>query len=446
VRSAAAEYPNLALAVVDLPGTPSESDWTALSSALASDESDVAIRGGVMYVPRLRADVPLPDAASSNVRGDGSYLITGGTGAIGVALAEWLAAAGAGRIVLVSRSARSNPRIEALQGEWSPRGVDIVLHRADVSRDDEVAALVTDLASSSLPLRGVFHAAGLLHDRPLADLHGEDWSAVMAPKAAARLLDRHTRDLALDHFVLFSSIAATVGSPGQCNYAAANGLMDAVAAQRRQAGRRAVTINWGPWSGLGMAGDRAIAERLSQHGITPMPPREALQRLAATLQSGRGQTSIAAADWSRVVASRAGAGVPSLLREVASNGEARVESLVSAQQLAAMDGADAERVICRALGGLLRQVLHSEDPALTNDGETGQLRLSALGVDSLMAMELRNRVRAWLNVDLPAHLLIGNGTVSEVAGLVHQRVLLDSLRAPAADGAAVNDGQEVLVL
>ena len=447
VRSAALEYPNLVFTHVDLPESPADSDWMRVGDALASGESEIAIRRGGLHVPRLRVDQRAQDASSLPVvRRDGSYLITGGTGAIGLAVARWLAAAGAGRIVLVSRSAAFDAQIEELACGWRPRGVDIDVHRADVSQDDAVANLIADFARSPLPLRGVFHAAGVLHDRPLADLAAENWSAVMAPKAAARLLDRHTRHLELDHFVLFSSIAATLGSAGQCNYAAANGFMDAVAAERRLDGRPAVSINWGPWADHGMAADPAIAGRLSQHGLTPMAATAALQSLASALERGHAQTSIAAVDWSRFAASRTSPGMPSLLREVAVDAAPSAEPLISGAALAAMDAAEAGPQICSVLGGLLRQVLHNNDPALASGADVAQLRLSSLGVDSLMAMELRNRVRGWVNVDLPAHVLIGNGTVSEVADLVYQRVLLDSLRAPAASSDGVDDEQEVLVL
>jgi pimaricinolide synthase PimS1 len=446
IRSAAVEYPNLTFSHVDLPEAPADSDWSALGQALASAESELAIRAGVVRTPRLRPDRPADASRRPVVRRDGSYVITGGPGGVGLAVAEWLAAAGAGRIVLVSRSATVDARVEALMCAWRPRGVDIHVQRADVSREDGVATLIAGVAGSPLPLRGVFHAAGVLADGPLADLEADDWGAVMAPKAAARLLDRYTRDAELDHFVLFSSIAATLGSAGQCNYAAANGFMDAVAAERRLDGRPAVTINWGPWAGQGMASDPAIAHRLSQHGLAPMSPGAALQSLEEALERGDAQTSIAAVDWTRFAASRPSSGMPSLLRDVAADAAPGAEPLIPAAALTAMDAAEAGIEICGVLGGLLRQVLHSNDSALANAADVAQLRLSSLGVDSLMAMELRNRIRAWVHVDLPAHVLIGNGTVSEVADLIYQGVLLDSLRAPAATSGITADEQEVLVL
>ncbi len=450
LRSAALEYPQLSLCQIDLPAHLDHAGHEALSRALASDETHLAIRGGAVHAPRVQAGKMPQISTATAIRRDAAYLISGGTGGLGLALAEWLLKAGAGRIVLAARRAEADERIGKLIDDGRARGVEILLRRADLSCEADVAELFAELGTGPLPLRGIFHAAGVLRDHPLAGLEEQDWHAVINAKAAsALLLDRYSRKFALDHFVLFSSIAASFGSAGQCNYAAANGLIDALAARRRQQGLCGLSINWGPWAEVGMASDAALAQRLSRQGLLPMAPRAALNAFDAVLHGGQAQAGIAALDWPRFTGSYAV--LPSVLRGIAQahgTGSAdKGESLISAEALAALDAGAAGLAIRRALADLLRQVLRSGDNGPLAEGKDPRdLRLSSLGVDSLMATELRNRVRAWINVDLPAHLLIGNSSVEEVSDLIYQKVLLAYLSSAAPDAdAAIDDGEEFVL-
>lgn len=454
LRSVALEYPGLALQQIDLDNQPGDADLQVLAAAVVADgEIQLAIRDGLVRASRLH-QLPLPaKSAIPAIRNDGCYLVTGGTGGIGVALAEWLANAGAGQIILVSRRhAVPDKRIARLIEHWQPRGVDIILRKANVSREAEVAGLCAEFAHACLPLRGVFHAAGVLQDRPLADINDQKWRDVIDSKAkAALLLDRHTRDIALDHFVLFSSIAATFGSAGQCNYSAANGVLDALAAQRRQQGLCATTINWGPWANIGMASDPALVQHLSRQGVVPMAVPVALKALGDVLAGGWMQTAVAAIDWQRFTDYLPASIIRSLLRDIAgtraSASGSQANQLIRGEALAALDSAAAGLAIRQALCSLLKQVLHSDEGGPLDDGiDPRDVRLSSLGVDSLMAMELRNRVRAWVNVDLPAHLLIGNSSVEEVANLIYQKVLLSYLSQSSQDADALVDSGEEFVL
>ncbi len=453
LRSAALEYPGLILQQIDLPAQADAADLHALAAALTIDgESQLAIRNGLVMTPRLRLLQAGADAGTPVIRNDGSYLVTGGTGGIGTELADWLARAGAGQIVLASRRGTADERLAGLIEHWRARGVNILLRKADVGRDADVAALCTELAHATPPLRGVFHAAGVLRDSPLAGIGDSGWREVMNAKAkAALLLERHTRTIALDHFVLFSSIAASFGSAGQCNYAAANGVLDALAARRRQQGLCATTINWGPWAEIGMASNPALAQRLARQGLTPMVPVLAMKAFDDVLVNGWTQAIVAAVDWPRFVDALSVPVLPSILQGVAGDGAGEFgkgsDSLIPPKSLAAMDSAAAGLVIRQVLGSLLRQVLRGGDSGpLAPDADPCDVRLSSLGVDSLMAMELRNRVRAWVNVDLPAHLLIGNSSVEEVASLIYQKVLLGVLSQAVQDtDAAADDGEEFVL-
>ena len=212
--------------------------------------------GKIVITPQS-GDVPVFMPSSSPVRGDASYLITGGLGGLGLTVMHWLAEQGAGQIVLV---ARHEPGEQALAEIEAARvaGVDVQTVRCDVTDPAAVEQLVADVQQRLLPLRGVFHAAGLLDDTMMLQLDPARLNKVMSPKVAgAWNLHTATRNRELDWFVLFSSVAAVLGTPGQANYASGNAFMDGLAHYRRDQGLAALSINWGPWSDVGLAAAQA---------------------------------------------------------------------------------------------------------------------------------------------------------------------------------------------
>ena len=193
-----------------------------------------------------------PSAGAPQCRTDGTYLITGGLGALGLLVARRLAEQGAGHLLLLGRRAPSAEAATAIV-EMERLGARVTLVQADISQDGSQKVLSDTLAGLP-PLRGVVHAAGVLDDGVLLDLTSARLAAVLGPKAwGAWNLHRWTRQQPLDFFVLFSSAAALLGSPGQANYAAANAFLDALAHHRHALGLPAVSIAWGPWAGSGMA-------------------------------------------------------------------------------------------------------------------------------------------------------------------------------------------------
>ena len=190
------------------------------------------------------------------LRSDGTYLITGGLGGLGLLVAQWMVQQGARHLVLLGRGDATSLTREAISA-LEEAGARVVVARADVAQEEHVAGALVKIHDSIPPLRGIIHAAGVLDDGLLLNQNQERLAAVMAPKVqGAWNLHKLTLSAPLDFFVLFSSLASVLGSPGQGSYAAANSFLDALAHQRRALGLPSLTINWGPWDAVGMVAQR----------------------------------------------------------------------------------------------------------------------------------------------------------------------------------------------
>ena len=227
----------------------------------------------------------------------GTYLVTGGTGALGLHAAEWLVARGAKRLVLASRRAALDDAARARIAALEQAGVEITVAAADVSRAADVDALLERIAAGASPLRGIVHAAGVDTQQPIQTMSDEDIRNVLAPKLdGACLLHHRTRGLDLHLFVAFSSIASILGSQGRAHYAAANAALDVLAAERRRLGLPAITVNWGPWKGGGMATGPHL-EQFERIGNRGLRPDEAVKALDALIARGAVVASVADIDW-----------------------------------------------------------------------------------------------------------------------------------------------------
>jgi acyl transferase domain-containing protein len=232
---------------------------------------------------------------------DGAYLVTGGLGGLGLKLARWLAEHGARHLVLVGRSGPSE-EVRATLAEIEQAGIRVAVRRCDVSSRAEVADLLASIRDELPPLRGVFHLAGVLDDGVLREQTRERFDRVMAAKVlGAWNLHELTADLALDQFVLFSSAAALLGSPGQGNYAAANAFLDALAHHRRAEGRPALSINWGAWAEVGMAARLQTTQvsRWSEAGFGWIDPDRGLHTLEELLLEDAVQVGVLPVNWAK---------------------------------------------------------------------------------------------------------------------------------------------------
>jgi acyl transferase domain-containing protein/acyl carrier protein len=348
---------------------------------------------------------PSPAARGGlSIRSDATYLVTGGLGALGLEVARWLHDEGARCLLLMGRSAPS-PRalgtIQALQAAGSR--VHVV--RGDVSRAEDVSRVLSDAARTLPPLRGVVHAAGVLDDGVLAQQTRERFARVMGPKAhGAMHLHRLTEDAPLDFFVLFSSASALLGSPGQANYVAANAFLDGLAHHRRARGLPALSINWGPWSGSGMAAASPRRRGAASDGVRWITPERGRALLARVVREPSAQLGVVSIDWRALAATAGSQAARPLFTELLDGASAAPSGAPATPgqlraRLAEVELAGRLPLMVDALRGHLAAVLRTS-PETLDPAES----LSQLGIDSLMAVELKNR----LEKDLAAATQVGD--------------------------------------
>lgn len=406
VRVLGYEHPDLRTTLLDLD--LQDSTAAALVRELSAPSSDdvVAWRGARRYAERLnRAAEPEP-AAEAVVRSDGAYIVSGGLGGIGLKVAAWLVGAGAGRIVLNGRSAPS-PETQAVLDELGTN-TEVVVELGDIAAPGVAERLVAAAENGGRRLRGVIHSAAVLDDQLAAALTEESLEAIWAPKAGgATRLHQATADRELDWWAGFSSMASLLGSPGQLAYASANAWLDALVEWRRAAGLPATAINWGQWADVG------LARTLSFSVLDPMAPAEGLEALEAILAGD--VTKVGAA---RLRLDRAAEAFPEI-RELGyfANlaGEVDVEDAdddwAGPDALRALDPAEADRVVTARLRRRISAVMgFSADGAIEVDQP-----LTELGMDSLMAVRMRNAVRADFGVEPPVALILQGATLTDLA-------------------------------
>ncbi|WP_373431704.1 type I polyketide synthase [Streptomyces achromogenes] len=432
-RVAALEHPDVWGGTIDLPERVDDRACTRLTHALTrlkGGEDQIAVRPHGVFGRRLEQSAPLPQPAVP-WKPNGTVLITGGTGALGAHVARWAVVRGARDLVLVSRSGETAPGAAELRAELEQAGARVTLRGLDVSVRADLAALLAEHSFDA-----VFHTAGVLDDATLLSTDAERVDRVMRPKtSAAHLLDELTRDRDLSAFVLFSSLAGTLGSPGQGAYAAANAVLDALAERRRADGLTATSIAWGPWAGDGMAvasGDR----RRGQGTMTALAPQLALSALGAVLDGGVTTQLVVDADWKRFVPAFTATRPSALLSRLA------VPIAGSGTGGAARSG-DADGSLRSRAAGLsretgLRLVLEEvRKQAAAILGYEGTEQVGAerafrdLGVDSLIAVELRNVLASVSGVGLPATVVFDHPTPQALAAFLHAELFGEEAAAAA---------------
>ncbi|MFI0240647.1 type I polyketide synthase [Streptomyces sp. NPDC016845] len=435
-RTAALEHPQLWGGLVDLPAGTETAVATdvarRLVAALAdtSGEDQIAVRGAGTFLRRLE-HAPAGPTAVTAPDWTGTVLLTGATGALGLRTATWLAAQGAARIVAASRSGAGSDGAARLKDALADTGTELVLAACDTADRDALAALLAEH-----PVDAVVHTAGVLDDRLLDTMDPGALDRVLRPKlAAARNLDELTRDRDLTAFVLYSSVSGTLGTIGQANYAAANAYLDALAEARRAAGRPATSLAWGPWGGGGMATADADTEaRMRRGGVNPLDPGRAADALGRAVARPDAVLALADIDWARFAPGFTTSRTSPLLADLPEVRDVlaqRPETAAGAPEalrdrLAGQSAAERERT--------LTALVRAEAAAVL--GHTGTDRVgattafNALGFDSLMAVELRNRIGAATGLALPATLLFDQPSAQALAGYLRGRLTEDT------DGAA----------
>ena len=453
-RTIAQEMPKLFGSLIDLEAgmTPSQAARLLHDELTApTAEQQIAFRQDQRYVCRVvRRPECYRGERALKFRADASYLITGGLGALGLQVARWMVEQGARRLILMGRTPLPS---RSIWSEMSPdtafaqqteairqleaMGASIHLATVDVADEAQLVSFLTAFEREGWPsIRGVIHAAGTLNDRTLFQHDADTFSSTWGPKVVGSWLLHHwLPEDSLDFFILFSSVASLLGSPGQANYAAANSFMDALSCQRKVQGLPALSINWGAWSEVGLAAQAERGGRLAQRGFRSIAPAEGIEAFSQLVKQDSAQVGVIPIDWKLVRQFNPEVAALPLFSHVA---------FTEGEQAAAAEGR-----LSSKQAGLSREQLLSADPNARVQLLEEYLReitsrilglrpatldtrrpLNTMGLDSLMAIEFKNAIQTNLGIVLPMVMIVSGPSIAE---LVVQ--MLELLQTQTAQGA-----------
>jgi len=445
-RTFALEHPGSWGGLLDLdPATGSGESASEVFSAISvrDAEDQLAFRNGQRYVARL-ARRSAPSFVKPHFLAEKCYVITGGLGALGLEAASWLVEHGARKLVLLGRRTPSMEAQKAID-DLKRQGARVEVLSADVASKTSLNAVFQEIIRNMGSINGVIHAAGFLDDGLLERQTSERMEKVLAPKVAgAWNLHELTAGMQLDFFVLFSSMASLTGSAGTSAYSAGNAYMDALAHYRKALALPALSVDWGAWEGQGM-GKRIGSGTGRRAGITMMHPRQALAALGSALSIPDPQIAIGAMDWIVLGPVYEGPAKRPLLEHLSTESgkinlprHAVVEA--AGKSLRHLSSASPEerkselvRYLLAAVAPILAIELSSIDPYRP---------LTDFGLDSLMALEFKNRIGNDFGVSIPSVRLLQGPSLYEIASLIASELPLatthEAQRIPAqqnADGA-----------
>ena len=448
----ALEHPQLWGGMLDLAPDAAADEAAMLLGEIwdSQGENQLAIRGGQRYVARLvRISPPIPQDV--RLQSDGTYLITGGLGSLGLRVAQWMVEQGARHLVLTGRRGASTQAQELLS-KLEQAGARVLAIRVNVANQEDMVRVLEEINASWPRLRGIVHAAGVLDDGILLQQNRERLIRVMAPKVnGAWNLHVLTQNLPLDFLVLFSSAASLLGSAGQANYAAANTFLDALAHHRQFLGQPGLSLNWGQWAGAGMAvglGDR-YQDRLVAQGLNPIAPEQGLQVLKQVLGQAHAQIGVLPIDWS-AFSEQFPAGIPlpllsELLPKARSPEEVKQVSEQDhelMQRLKKATASDRKELLVAYVQDRVTKIL-GLDSSIQPAREQS---LGELGFDSLMGTQLKNRFMSELGVDVPIKEFIGRVSIAQLIGLLLDHLTLSSLALSELPSSDISGDMEEIAV
>jgi acyl transferase domain-containing protein len=448
----AIEHPELACRRIDLdPQADAAGNATALSDELlqAGSEDQLARRGSRRLLRRLVHRVAQPSVATAvpaSISAARSYLVTGGLRGLGLLVARWLVQNGARHLALMGRQG-ADGRARAAIAKFEAAGVQVKVLQGDVSRAADVDAALARIAAELPPLAGIVHSAGVLDDGVITAQTWPRFATVMGPKLLGSW-HLHQRARELDFLVLFASGASLAGSPGQSNHAAANAFEDALAWYRQARGLPTVSINWGPWAEVGAAVDRAV-EATGLQGIAPADGLAALEfalrgeRIGGTFASS--QLGVLRTDWTHLVEVADNGRLAPLFGELLAGARRKSQSAVPGKTASTTTAPSAglrERIraaMPNRRRALLRDHVRQQTVKVLGLAHAEDLDINEplrqLGLDSLMAVELRNLLGKSVGHGLPATVTFDHPTVEALVEHLATTVLADDIGVGAAPDA-----------
>jgi acyl transferase domain-containing protein/acyl-CoA synthetase (AMP-forming)/AMP-acid ligase II/acyl carrier protein len=449
------EHPQIHGGQIDLsPGLPISDQAGDLAGALLAPagEDQIALRAGRRLVPRLRSiEARSGSAAPVRLRADATYVVTGGLGALGLRVARWMLERGAGHLVLVGRRAPSET-VRRQLAEIEQPGAALHVVQADIAQEKAMGVLFARLQQEMPSVRGVVHAAGVIDDALLMQQDPQRLRGVIAPKLVGGwILHQLTLELPLDFFVLFSSATSLLGWQGQSAYAAANAGLDALAHHRRRLGLAGLSINWGPWQRIGAAAglNQRLTARWQRRGLASIDPEQGLRALEMAMGQNEPQVAVLPMDWDRFVRTAPPGACDSMLSTlVASQPDAGTPASRGAlrNELAQATPVEWRGIVSLRVRAEIAAILDITSDQVADEGRG----LFDMGFDSLMALELKNRLEIAAARALPATLAFDCPSIAALVDYLLDLVTpawpdRDAATMPVADDQSDSQVSEAMV-
>jgi len=395
---------------------------------------------GKVVISMTNAEVVVtpPRQKKISFRANGTYLITGGLGGFGLAAAQWMVEHVARHLVLCGRSGAS-PQAQTMIDRITQSGVEVVVAKADVTREQDVAVVLANIAHSMPPLCGVIHAAMVLDDALLHQLDDHRMRTAMSPKVTgAWILHTQTLHLPLDIFVMFSSVSSVIGTPRQGNYAAGNAFLDALAHHRRALGLPSLSINWGVVGGAGYVAQNAdIGQKLDQFGVKSLPVQQLLNILGVLLQEKVVQVVVGHLNWQQLAKMHLIGNSPRFMYLVSPvlTDDVGGAGILLIDALMAVEPSEHQKFLEKHIREQLARVLGTSPTKVDVDKS-----LIQLGLDSLMAVEIGNRMQSELGVSIPLVKFMEGLTTAGMAQYLTEQLADDHVAgaAPRTNMPATN--------
>ncbi len=445
-RTIALEHPDLWGGLIDLPADANpERDATWLITELASPtaEDQIAYENDQRFVARLMHGDYQQAAEPFAWRSDSSYLITGGLGGLGLLMARWLVGQGVRHLALIGRRAPSAEAQQTIE-ELTEQGAQILTLSADVSKEDDVAQVLAEIKHHLPPLKGIIHSAAVIDNGIVMKLTSDQIGRVLSPKVTGTWnLHQLTQDLQLDCFITFSSFASLFGIAGESNYAAANAFVDSLMHHRRALGQPALAVNWGTWDEYGRAME--MQQFLGTLGLVLMPPAKALAGLTYLLRANATEAVVANINWEAFKAYFATSRQRRFLDEIQLNVTAAPQKVQQdfTDVLANTPEVDQRDLILNVIRTEAAGVLGFK-PVEALDIKRG---FFTLGMDSLMSVQLRNRLENQFGCFLPPTVAFEYPTIDALTNYVFDEVFklaqAETVAQPTAAETPVKDMNDI---